>query len=114
MGLLVGTVLYPIISVTRRHLLITWVFRLAAIPVAVVLFVLLIRNFYTSNPYAGQYVSYNLVKQAKNPTFIQACSGCRYLSCIPTNLNNHCQGYVLPLPQNSNIFIYTCIRTGLS
>ncbi|KAF8807315.1 rhomboid-domain-containing protein [Phlegmacium glaucopus] len=73
MGLLVGTVLYPVISVTRRHRLIMWAFRLAAVPVAVVLFFLLIRNFYTSNPYA-------------------ACSGCRYLSCIPTKLNNHCQG----------------------
>ena len=57
MGLLVGTVLYPVISVSRRHLLITWAFRLAAIPVAVVLYVLLTRNFYTSDPYAGQYVS---------------------------------------------------------
>jgi membrane associated rhomboid family serine protease len=73
MGLLVGTVLYPVISVSRRHKLITWAFRLAAIPVAVVLYVLLTRNFYTSDPYA-------------------ACSGCRYLSCIPLKLNNYCLG----------------------
>ena len=53
MGILVGTVLYPVISVTKRHLLITWIFRLAAIPLAVLLFVVLIRNFYTSDPYAG-------------------------------------------------------------
>ena len=62
MGLLVGTVLYPVISVTKRHLLIMWAFRLVAIPVAIILFVLLTRNFYTSNPYAGQYVYYDLMK----------------------------------------------------
>lgn len=73
MGLLVGTTLYPVISPTKRHKLIMWSFRLAAIPLAIVLFVVLIRNFYTSDPYA-------------------ACSGCRYLSCIPTASNNHCQG----------------------
>ncbi|EGO05403.1 hypothetical protein SERLA73DRAFT_174545 [Serpula lacrymans var. lacrymans S7.3] len=73
MGLLVGTTLYPVISPTKRHKLVMWGFRLAAIPLAIVLFVVLIRNFYTSDPYA-------------------ACSGCRYLSCIPTSSNNHCQG----------------------
>jgi len=73
MGLLVGTTLYPVVSPSRRHKTIMWAFRLAAIPLAVVLFVVLIRNFYTSDPYA-------------------ACSGCRYLSCIPTSSNNHCKG----------------------
>lgn len=53
MGLLVGTTLYPVISPTRRHKLIMWAFRIAAIPLAVILFVVLIRNFYTSDPYAG-------------------------------------------------------------
>jgi membrane associated rhomboid family serine protease len=73
MGLLVGTTFYPVISATRRHKVIMWGFRLLAIPLAVVLFVVLIRNFYTSDPYA-------------------ACSGCRYLSCFPTASNNHCKG----------------------
>ncbi|KDR84898.1 hypothetical protein GALMADRAFT_233355 [Galerina marginata CBS 339.88] len=73
MGLLVGTVFYPVISVTKRHRLIIWSFRLAAIPLAVILYVVLIRNFYTSDPYA-------------------ACSGCRYLSCFPSSANNHCKG----------------------
>ncbi|KAJ8584706.1 rhomboid-domain-containing protein [Rhizopogon salebrosus TDB-379] len=73
MGLLVGTTLYPVISPTKRHKLIMWAFRLSAIPLAIVLFVVLIRNFYTSDPYA-------------------ACSGCRYLSCIPTASNDYCQG----------------------
>jgi len=56
MGLLVGTTFYPVISVTKRHKLIMWCFRLVAIPLAVVLFVVLIRNFYTSNPYAGAFL----------------------------------------------------------
>ncbi|EKM83523.1 hypothetical protein AGABI1DRAFT_110173 [Agaricus bisporus var. burnettii JB137-S8] len=73
MGLFVGIVFYPIISVTKRHRIISWTFKLAAIPLAVILFVVLTRNFYTSDPYA-------------------ACTGCRYLSCIPTSSNNHCQG----------------------
>ncbi|TDL28516.1 rhomboid-domain-containing protein [Rickenella mellea] len=73
MGLLVGTTFYPVISVTRRHKTIMWIFRLVAIPIAVVLYVVLVRNFYSSDPYA-------------------ACKGCRYLSCIPTAANNHCQG----------------------
>ena len=54
MGLFVGTILYPVISTTKRHKLIMWGFRLAAIPVAVILYVLLVRNFYTSDPYAGE------------------------------------------------------------
>ncbi|EMD41974.1 hypothetical protein CERSUDRAFT_79578 [Gelatoporia subvermispora B] len=73
MGLLVGMLLYPIISPSTRHRTIVICFRIAAIPIAVVLYVVLIRNFYTSNPYA-------------------ACSWCRYLSCIPTSGNNHCKG----------------------
>lgn len=73
MGLLVGTTLYPVISASKRHKLIMWIFRLAAIPLAILLFVVLVRNFYTSDPYA-------------------ACSGCRYLSCFPTSANNHCKG----------------------
>lgn len=72
-GILVGTFFYPVISATRRHKLIMWIFRLAALPIAIVLFVVLTRNFYTSDPYA-------------------ACAGCRFLSCFPTNANNHCKG----------------------
>lgn len=81
MGLLVGTTFYPVISVTKRHRLIMWSFRLLAIPLTVVLFVVLTRNFYTSNPYA-------------------ACTWCRYLSCIPMAANNHCQGTGLTITSN--------------
>ncbi|KAK2461986.1 hypothetical protein APHAL10511_006449 [Amanita phalloides] len=73
MGLLTGTIFYPIISTTKTHRIVTWVFRLAAIPLVIILWVVLIRNFYTANPYA-------------------ACSGCRYLSCFPTAINNYCKG----------------------
>lgn len=45
MGLLVGTTLYPVISTTKRHRMIVWGFRILAIPLAIVLFVVLIRNF---------------------------------------------------------------------
>jgi membrane associated rhomboid family serine protease len=81
MGLLVGTTFYPVISTTKRHKAIMWAFRLAALPVVIILFVLLIRNFYTSDPYA-------------------ACPGCRYLSCFPTNSNNHCKGTGLTTTSN--------------
>ncbi|KAI0307885.1 hypothetical protein B0F90DRAFT_1930886 [Multifurca ochricompacta] len=82
MGLLVGTTFYPVVSTSKRHKLIMWGFRFAAIPLAIILYVVLIRNFYTSDPYA-------------------ACSGCRYLSCFPTTSNNHCKGYVYHLPRQA-------------
>ncbi|KDQ63481.1 hypothetical protein JAAARDRAFT_169346 [Jaapia argillacea MUCL 33604] len=75
-GFLLGMTFYPIISTTKRHRLIVWSLRLAAIPIVVVLYVVLVRNFYTSDPYA-------------------ACTWCRYLSCFPSASNNHCQGCVI-------------------
>ncbi|KAH8120280.1 rhomboid-domain-containing protein, partial [Phellopilus nigrolimitatus] len=83
MGLLVGTTFYPVISETKRHKAIMWGFRIAALPFVIVLFVVLTRNFYTSDPYA-------------------ACSWCRYLSCIPTSSNNHCQGTGITTTTTSN------------
>ncbi|KAJ7706265.1 hypothetical protein B0H17DRAFT_620531 [Mycena rosella] len=73
MALFVGTIFYPVISVSRRHKILMAAARILAIPVAVLLFVLLTRNFYTSDPYA-------------------ACEGCRYLSCFPTSSNGYCKG----------------------
>jgi hypothetical protein len=73
MGLLCSMTLYPIISRTKTHRSITWFLRLAAIPVAAVMFIVLIRNFYTADPYAS-------------------CEGCRYLSCFPLKSNNYCHG----------------------
>jgi membrane associated rhomboid family serine protease len=83
MGLLVGMIFYPIISVTKRHRLVVWSLRLLAIPLTIILFVVLTRNFYTSDPYA-------------------ACSWCRYLSCIPIAANNRCQGTGLTITSTSS------------
>jgi len=82
MGLFFGIIFYPVISETKRHRLIMWGFRLVAIPLAIVLFVVLSRNFYTSDPYA-------------------ACAGCRYLSCIPMAANNYCKGTGLTMTNTS-------------
>ncbi|KAI0639673.1 rhomboid-domain-containing protein [Trametes polyzona] len=76
MGLMVAMALYPIISPSNRHRIIVITLRLVAVPLAIVMFVVLIRNFYKADPYA-------------------ACSWCRYLSCIPSSANNHCKGYVI-------------------
>ncbi|TCD67090.1 hypothetical protein EIP91_000553 [Steccherinum ochraceum] len=73
MGILTGMVFYPIISASHRHRIIVWSLRAATTAVAIVLFVVLIRNFYTSDPYS-------------------ACTWCRYLSCIPASYNNQCKG----------------------
>ena len=54
MGLLVGIVLYPVICRTSRRKMVMWTLRIAVLPVIIVLFVLLTRNFYTSDPYAGE------------------------------------------------------------
>ena len=54
MALFVGTVFYPVISVSKRHRIIMMTARILALPVAVILFVVLTRNFYTSDPYAGE------------------------------------------------------------
>jgi hypothetical protein len=73
MGLIFSMIFYPIVSQTTRHKSIVWFLRVAVIPLAIVLFVVLIRNFYTSNPYAS-------------------CNACRYLSCFPLKSNNYCKG----------------------
>ena len=93
MGLLVGIVLYPVICRTSRRKMVMWTLRIAVLPVIIVLFVLLTRNFYTSDPYAGE--CFCVTMSHHSHLFFTACSGCRYLSCIPTNANNHCKGYVL-------------------
>jgi hypothetical protein len=61
MGFFFGMILYPIVSRTKRHRIVVWFLRIAAVPIVVVLFVVLIRNFYQSDP-------------------SKACSWCRYLS----------------------------------
>jgi hypothetical protein len=48
-----GIILLPVISTTKRHRLIVWILRIAMIPLAIILFVVLIRNFYTGDPSSG-------------------------------------------------------------
>jgi RsiW-degrading membrane proteinase PrsW (M82 family) len=74
MGLLVGTVFYPVISETKRHKAVMWIFRIIAIPLAIVLFVLLIRNFYTSDPYAGASSFVGFSRMATN-SFLNSMHG---------------------------------------
>jgi len=81
MGLLVGITFYPVISTTGRHRLIVWSLRLIALPLSIILFVVLTRNFYSYDPY-------------------DACSGCRYLSCFPIAANNYCKGTGLIFTSN--------------
>jgi uncharacterized membrane protein len=54
MGLLSGMLLYPVVSRTKRHMTVVWFLRIAALPVIIVLFVTLIRNFYLSDPSKGR------------------------------------------------------------
>lgn len=86
MGLLVGIVFYPIISVTKRHRLISWTFKVAAIPLAIVLYVVLTRNFYTSDPYAGKSAHLTFISYR----FDFAVFSLLWLS-IPVMYPNECQ-----------------------
>lgn len=53
MGFLTAIILYPVISTTTRHKTITYGLRIVTIPIVIILFVVLTRNFYTGNPYSG-------------------------------------------------------------
>ncbi|GJN88015.1 hypothetical protein Rhopal_000971-T1 [Rhodotorula paludigena] len=72
-GLLSSIVLMPIVHPSRAHKLVFVTLRLIALPVLIVVFVVLTKNFYTGDPE-------------------KACSWCRYLSCWPTDANNRCHG----------------------
>ncbi|GAA6047716.1 hypothetical protein JCM3770_001742 [Rhodotorula araucariae] len=72
-GLLTSILLFPIVHSSRTHKLVFIGLRLVALPLVIVVFVVLTRNFYTGDPST-------------------ACSWCRYLSCWPTSSNNHCKG----------------------
>lgn len=66
MGLVVSLLLFPVVhSPSRTHKYIFYGLRILALPLAIVMFVVLIRNFYTGDPST-------------------ACSWCRYLSCWPS------------------------------
>ena len=55
MGLVFAIMLYPVISTTERHKWIMWGLRIAMVPLAITLYIVLIRNFYTGDPSAGTY-----------------------------------------------------------
>ncbi|GAA6035058.1 hypothetical protein JCM8097_002165 [Rhodosporidiobolus ruineniae] len=85
-GLLTAVVLFPIIHPSRTH---KWVFvalRAVAFVLLIVVFVVLTRNFYTSDP-------------------SKSCSWCRYLSCWPTANNNHCKGTGLSTYSTSSLHL---------
>lgn len=69
MGLLVSLLFFPIIHPSRTHKLVFVALRILVLPLIVVFYVVLVRNFYTSDP-------------------ATACSWCAYLSCWPTAANN--------------------------
>ena len=69
MGLLVSLLLFPIIHPSRTHKLVFVGLRILVLPLIIVFYAVLVRNFYTSDP-------------------ATACSWCRYLSCWPTAANN--------------------------
>ncbi|CAI2168830.1 8634_t:CDS:1 [Funneliformis geosporum] len=60
MGVVMGLVLIP----TKNYKKITWILRIVAIPIAALLFFLLIRNFYVEDP-------------------TKTCTWCKYLDCLP-------------------------------
>ncbi|KAG8905985.1 hypothetical protein FRB99_007842 [Tulasnella sp. 403] len=55
LGLLSAIALYPVITETKQRTTLLWALRLLAVAVGIILFVVLIRNFYTANPYAGKF-----------------------------------------------------------
>ncbi|GAA5949053.1 hypothetical protein JCM21900_003189 [Sporobolomyces salmonicolor] len=94
MGLVVSLLLFPIVHPSRTHKRVFIALRLVALPLAIVMFVVLTRNFYSGDPST-------------------ACSWCRYLSCWPTSSNNHCKGTGLSLVTASSSSFFPSILTVL-
>jgi len=65
MGLLLSVLLYPAIHQTKRHRMVFYVLRTIAIPGVVVLFVVLTRNFYTSDPNAVSFLLFERLLKLK-------------------------------------------------
>ncbi|BGP19040.1 hypothetical protein JCM10213_009250 [Rhodosporidiobolus nylandii] len=85
-GLLGAICLFPIVHPSRRHKLVFVALRIIAFPLIIILFVVLVKNFYTDDPSAS-------------------CSACRYLSCWPTASNNHCKGTGLSITSTSSFYL---------
>ncbi|GAA5990644.1 hypothetical protein JCM10908_003168 [Rhodotorula pacifica] len=95
MGLLVSLLLFPIIHPSRAHKLTFAGLRIVVLPLIIVFYVVLVRNFYTSDP-------------------ATACSWCRYLSCWPTASNNHCKGTGLSTYSTSSTTISSLLTILVS
>lgn len=68
MGLLLGVLLSPNrLTASRRAIIFTWIARIAALVVIIVLYVVFLRIFYTSTDLST------------------ICPNCKYLSCLPVN-----------------------------
>lgn len=67
MGLLMGTILYPSISETKRHRYIVWGCRIVALPLIVMAFVLTIRNFCMSLASCGIPCCFVTIIDTVNP-----------------------------------------------
>ncbi|KAL7409585.1 rhomboid family-domain-containing protein [Mrakia frigida] len=76
-GLLLGVILYPCISTTKRHRTIVWIFRGVAFVGLVLALVFVSINFFAEDA-------------------SDACEWCRYLSCVPVKVTNYCKGTGLP------------------
>lgn len=66
MGLLFGVILTSLSSfASRRAVIITWIAKIVCLVIAIVLYVVFLRIFYTSSDLSA------------------VCPGCKYLSCLP-------------------------------
>ncbi|PWN54311.1 rhomboid-domain-containing protein [Violaceomyces palustris] len=81
-GLLGGLIFAPAIHPTKKHRIICWILRVVALALLVGFFVGLTTNFYN------------------NPDPLQACTWCRYLSCLP--VFNSCKGNGLITTTSTN------------
>ena len=98
-GLLMGIILYPSISETKRHKYIVWGLRIAAIPLLIVAFVLTVKNFCELSFIV--VTSEELIPEdTDDPN--KACEWCKFLSCIPTSSNDRCTGTGLTTTSSSS------------
>lgn len=82
MGLLLAILLYPVLHQTITHRWTFYAVRVMGFIGAILMFVLLYRNFFLEDPAAS-------------------CNWCRYLSCWPTASNNRCQGTGLKVTETT-------------
>ncbi|MBW0516992.1 hypothetical protein O181_056707 [Austropuccinia psidii MF-1] len=90
MGLLLAILLFPVLHQTMAHRWTFYTVRTICLVGAILMFILLYKNFFLEDPAAS-------------------CNWCRYLSCWPTASNNRCKGTGLritetttPTPNNTN------------